>query len=147
MSSPKSMLAHFILLKVCNVPTQGMQLILCRRRGAGHKSRAQHFPADLSHDCTLKMAFPCRYVDLVNVFGLPTNRKCYIYHSTVDFLYFKYARKLNHFEIWKDHLPAFAQAFLDFGSPYDNLGSIFDGHNVVFLWCCLPVGLGILILV
>lgn len=114
--------------------------ILCGRKGTGSRNRAQHFPADICLLIVLRrMAFPCRFVDLVNVFGLPTNRICDIYHSTVDFLYFKFARKLNRFEIWKEHFPAFAQAFRDFGAPYDSLASIFDGHNVE---CCRPGGLG-----
>ena len=86
-----------------------------------------------------RMAFPCRFVDLVNIFGLPTNRICDIYHSTVDYLYFQFAKKLNKFEIWKDHFPAFAQAFKDFGAPYDNLVNTFDGHNLA---CCRPRGPG-----
>ncbi len=72
---------------------------------------------------------------------VPTNRICDICHSTVDLLYVKFARKLNRFEIWKEHFPAFAQAFQDFGAPYDSMAGIFDGHNIT---CChgRPGGLG-----
>jgi hypothetical protein len=118
----------------------GNKSILCGRTGSGIRNRAQHFPADICLMIMLRrMAFPCRFVDLVNFFGLPTNRICDIYHSTIDFLYFKFARKLNRFEIWKEHFPAFAQAFRDFGAPYDHLSAIFDGHNIE---CCRPGGLG-----
>jgi hypothetical protein len=118
----------------------GSRSILCGRKGAGIRNRAQYFPADICIMIVLRrMAFPCRFVDLVNIFGLPTNRICDIYHSTVDFLYIKFARKLNRFEIWKEHFPAFAQAFQDFGAPYDSMAGIFDGHNIT---CCRPGGLG-----
>ena len=62
----------------------GSKSILCGRKGPGIKNRAQYFPADLCLMIVLRrMAFPCRFVDLVNIFGLPTNRICDIYHSTV----------------------------------------------------------------
>ncbi len=103
----ESILECFILLNVCNLLTMicsskmfrfgrehfyqvlvAMKLdgsrsssILCRRKGTDIKNRAQYFPADI---CLLiflqRMAFPCRFVDLVNIFGLPTNRICNIYH-------------------------------------------------------------------
>ncbi len=51
--------------------------ILCGRKG-----KAQYFPADL---CLLvdlqRLAYPCRFVDLVNFFGLPSNKICDIFHK------------------------------------------------------------------
>ena len=78
-----------------------------------------------------RMAYPIRFSDLVNIFGLPAHRICEIFHSTIDFLYLTYAQKLNRFEIWKDHFPAFAQEFKRFGAPYDNMINIIDGHNII----------------
>lgn len=102
--------------------------------------RREHFCQMLTAMKVLRrMGFPCKFVDLVNIFGLLTNRICDVYHFPMDFLYFKFARKPNWFEIWKGHFPSLAQAFRDFGAPYDSLASIFDGHNLV---CCRPGGLG-----
>jgi hypothetical protein len=109
--------------------------ILCGRKG-----KAQYFPADLCLLIVLRrLAYPCRFVDLVNVFGLPSNRICDIFHSTIDYLYVSYARKLHQFAIWSEHLPIFAQAMQAMGAPYSNLSNIFDGHFVGF---CRPGGLG-----
>ncbi len=53
--------------------TGKQQMILCGRAGAGIRSRAQFFPADICLMLALRrMAFPFRFVDLVNIFGLPT---------------------------------------------------------------------------
>ena len=92
----------------------GNKSILCGMKGR----RAQYFPADVCLMVVLRrFAFPCRFVDLVNIFGLPTHRICDIFHSTIDLLYIRYAKKLNRLEIWKDHFPAFARALKDFGAP------------------------------
>ena len=49
------------------------------------QGRAQYFLADLCLMIVLRrMEFPCRFVDLVNVFGLPSHRLCDIFHSTID---------------------------------------------------------------
>ena len=109
--------------------------ILCGRQG-----RAQYFQADLCVMIVLRrMAFPCRFVDLVNVFGLPSHRICDIFHSTIDLLYKRYAHKLNQLKIWESHFPAFAKAMKEFGAPYDTLVGIFDGHDIDV---CRPGGLG-----
>ena len=58
----------------------GNKSILCGRKGR----RAQYFPADVCLMVVLRrFAFPCRFVDLVNIFGLPTHRICDIFHSTM----------------------------------------------------------------
>ena len=106
----------------------------------GRKGKAQYFPADICLLVVLRrLAYPCRFVDLVNVFGLPSNRICDIFHTTIDYLYASYARKLNQYAIWSDHLPIFAQAMKEMGAPYNNLCNIFDGHFVAF---CRPGELG-----
>lgn len=106
----------------------------------GRDKREQKYPAHLCLMVVLRrLSFPCRFVDLVNIFGLPSNRLCDIFHSTVDFLYEEYARTLNQYSIWCDHFPSFAKALHDYGAPYDNLVSIFDGH---FIAVCRPGGLG-----
>ena len=58
----------------------GNKSILCGMKGR----RAQYFPADVCLMVVLRrFAFPCRFVDLVNIFGLPTHRICDIFHSTM----------------------------------------------------------------
>ena len=58
----------------------GNKSILCDRKGR----RAQYFPADVCLMVVIRrFAFPCRFVDLVNIFGLPTHRICDIFHSTM----------------------------------------------------------------
>ena len=57
----------------------GNKAILCGRKG-----RAQYFPADVCLLVVLRrLAFPCRFVDVVNIFGPPTHRICDIFHSTL----------------------------------------------------------------
>ena len=106
----------------------------------GRARRSQYFSAEICLRIVLRrLAYPCRFVDLVDIFGLPSNRICDIFHSTVDFLYTVYARKLNQYSIWTDWFPDFAKAMKDFGAPYENLVNIFDGH---FFAVCRPGGLG-----
>jgi hypothetical protein len=110
-------------------------IILC-----GRERRQIRVHAEIALMVVLRrLAFPCRFVDLVNVFGMPSNRICDIFHSTVDHLYDKFARRLNQYSIWIDYFPAFARAMQEFGAPYDNLINIFDGH---FIAVCRPGGLG-----
>ena len=47
-----------------------------------------------------RLAFPSRFVDLVLIFGIPSNRICDISHSSNGYPYLKYAQKLNSFDIW-----------------------------------------------
>ena len=109
--------------------------ILC-----GRKHKAQYFPADICLMVLLRrLAFPSRFVDLVLVFGIPSNRICDIYHSMIDYIYFRYAKKLNQFSIWVDKFPEFAQVFRRAGSPYPNQIMNFDGN---FKGTCRPGGLG-----
>jgi hypothetical protein len=107
----------------------------------GRKDKAQYFRADICLLVVLRRpAYPCRFVDLVNVFGLPSNRICDIFHTMIYYLYALYATKLNQYAIWSDNLPIFAQAMKAMGATYNNLCNIFDGHFVAF---CRPGGLGI----
>ena len=106
----------------------------------GRSGRGTYFPADICFMVVLRrLAFPCRFFDMVNMFGIPSNRLCDIFHSTIDFLHTRYAKKLNEFTTWEQYFPAFAAAMQHAGAPYDNLISIFDGNCTA---CCRPGGLG-----
>jgi hypothetical protein len=60
----------------------------------GRKRKGQRFPADICLMVVLRrLAYPCRFVDLVNMFGIPSNRLCDIFHSTLDYLYHRFAEK------------------------------------------------------
>ena len=111
------------------------KFILCGRKG-----KAQYFPADICMMILLRcLAYPSLFVDLLLIFGLPSNRICYIFHSMVDYLYEKYAKKLNQFMIWKDHFSVFPEMMQRAGALYPNLICIFDGN---FKGICRPGGLG-----
>ena len=109
----------------------------------GRKGRQQFYPADICMMVVLRrLATPCRFVDLVNLFGIPSNRLCDIFHSTIDFLYQRYAKKICDFETWKPHFGEFAALMTKYGSLFRNLAGLTDGN-----WCstCRPGGLGNLI--
>jgi hypothetical protein len=107
--------AHFY--EVLDAMKISGELIKCGRKG-----KYSLYPADLCLMVVLRrLSYPCRFVDLVNIFGLPSNRIIEIFHSTVDFLFVRFAQKLNQFSIWTQHFPHFAQAMEAFGAPFNNL--------------------------
>ena len=58
--------------------------ILC-----GRKNKAQYFPADICMMVLMRrLAYPCRFADMVLIFGIPSNRLCDIYHSMIDYMCF-----------------------------------------------------------
>ena len=76
------------------------------------KNKAQYFPADICMmDLMRRHAYPCRFADMVLIFGIPSNRLCDIYHSMIDYIHDRYTRKLNQFEIWVSKFPEFARFF------------------------------------
>ena len=109
--------------------------ILC-----GGKGHSQYFPADICLMVVMsRLAFPSRFVDLVLIFGIPSGRICDIFHSTIDYLYLRYAQKLNKFDIWVPKFPEFAAVFRRAGSTFPNQIANFDGN---FKGLCRPGGLG-----
>ena len=106
----------------------------------GRKNKQQVFPADICLMVVLRrFAYPCRMFDLINIFGIDSTRLNEIFHTTIDWLYFTYAKALNQFSIWMSKFPEFAYRMKMFGAPYENLIGIFDGH---FIPVCRPGGLG-----
>ncbi len=98
--------------------------ILC-----GRKNKAQYYPADICMMVLMRrLAFPCRFADMVLIFGIPSNRLCDIYHTMIDYIHDRYARKLNRFEIWISKFPEFAAVFRRAGLPYPNQIMNFDGN-------------------
>ena len=59
----------------------------------GRKGRHVFYPAEV---CLLvmlrRLAYPCRFSDLVQEFGIPSNRLCEIFHCMVDIIFEKYRR-------------------------------------------------------
>ncbi len=54
----------------------------------GRKRKGQKFPADICLMVILqRLAYPCRFVDLMNIFWIQSNRLCDIFHSTLDYLF------------------------------------------------------------
>ena len=109
--------------------------ILC-----GGKSHSQYIPADICLMVVMsRLAFPSTFVNLVLIFGIPSGRICDIFHSTIDYLYLRYAQKLNKFDIWVPKFPEFAAVFRRAGSPFPNQIANFDGN---FKGLCRLGGLG-----
>ena len=97
-----------VMLQAWNLDSS-KSILRCRQ------GRAQYFPAALFVMIVLRrMVISCRFVDQDNLFRLPSHRICDIFHSTIDVLYERYARKLNQLKIWDTHFPAFVTAMKDF---------------------------------
>jgi hypothetical protein len=84
----------------------------------GRKRKGQRFPADICLMVVLRrLAYPCRFVDLVNMFGIPSNRLCDIFHSTLDYLFHRFAEKCQNITTWLPFPPDFCAAMRDYDSP------------------------------
>ena len=106
----------------------------------GRIRKGQRFPADICLMVVLRrLAYPCRFVDLVNMFGIPSNRLCDIFHFTLDYLYHRFAEKCQNITTWLPFFPDFCTAMRDYGSPYANLIGLLDGN---FMKTSRPCGLG-----
>jgi hypothetical protein len=106
----------------------------------GRRKKGQSFPADICLMVVLRrLAYPCRFNDLVNVFGIPSNRICDIFHSTLDYLFHRFAEKIQNITTWLPFFPDFCEAMSRYGSPYANLIGLLDGN---FMQTCRPGGLG-----
>ena len=103
-------------------------------------NRVRRYPSDLCLMLVLRrLSFPCRYFDLVDEFGLPSNRLCDIFKGTLQWLYETYAQRLTDFRIWVPFFREFARAMSDMGSPYDNHIALTNG---TFMGISRPGGLG-----
>ena len=66
----------------------------------GRPGRFCSYPSELCCMVVLRrLAFPCRFVDLVEEFGVPSNRLCDIFHATIDLIFDKYSTILE-LETW-----------------------------------------------
>ena len=78
------------------------------------------FPADLCIMVVLhRLAYPCRFWQLVNIFSLPSNRIAEMYHTAIDYLYFKYKHTID-FGKWRSCFGQFADLLHEYGSPYEH---------------------------
>ena len=97
------------------------------------------YPADVCMMVLLRrLSYPCTFWQLATEFGIPSNRLCEIFHTTLDIIYDRY-HGLIEFETWIPFFPEMAQTFEDYGSPFDSLVGLVDGN---FLRFCRPRGLG-----
>ncbi len=105
----------------------------------GRKGRHVFYPAEV---CLLvmlrRLAYPCRFSDLVQEFGIPSNRLCEIFHCMVDIIFEKY-HKIIEIETWVPYFDDFAAVFRHYGAPYFDLVGLIDGN---FAATCRPGGLG-----
>ena len=75
-----------------------------------------NYPAELCIMVVLRrLSFPCSFHDLVDVFGFADNRLSDMYHTAIEFLYFKY-KKLVSLESWVPYFPAFADLMQEYGA-------------------------------
>jgi len=62
----------------------------------GRPGRFCSYPSELCFMVVLRrLAFPCRFADLVEEFGVPSNRLCDIFHATIDLIFDKYSTILE----------------------------------------------------
>jgi hypothetical protein len=85
-----------------------------------------------------RLSYPCRFWEMTEEFGMPSNRLCEIFHATLEIIYDRY-HSLIEFETWLPYFSDFARVFEDYGSPYADFVGLIDGD---FLRMCRPGGLG-----
>jgi hypothetical protein len=104
----------------------------------GEKAHAHNFPAELCIMVVLRrLSSPCSFHELVDIFGFPDNRLAEMFHTGVEYLYFKY-KKLVSLESWVPYFPAFADLNHEYGSPYRSNVAMVDRTLTEF---CRPGGL------
>jgi hypothetical protein len=114
--------------------------IKCRSGPAksGQHAHVHNYPAEICIMVVLRrLAYPCTFENLVNIFGYPKNRICDIYHAGIDYIYFKY-KKLVNLETWVPFFGKFADLYSEYGSPYASNVAMIDG---TFTAICRPGGL------
>jgi hypothetical protein len=86
-----------------------------------------------------RMAYPSRYVDLVNEYNLPSMRIREIFHATLSWVFSKYAYRLLQPASYCGYIQLFADALTRFSPPFPNLVVIIDGS---FMHIFRAMGLG-----
>ena len=105
----------------------------------GIGKRFHWYPADLCIMVLLRrLAYPCRFFYLVEIFGIESNRLCEMYHAAVEFIYSKYS-KLCDPQTWTRFFSNFADLMHKYGCPYRNNVGLLDG---TFTRSCRAGGLG-----
>ena len=64
----------------------------------GKNAHVHNYPAELCIMVVLRrrgLSFPCSFHFLVDVFGFADNRLSDIYHTAIEFLYFKYKKLVS----------------------------------------------------
>ena len=105
------------------------KIFKCRGGSAqrGRKAHVHNYSAELVIMVVLRrLSFPGSFHDLVDVFGFPDNRLVEMYHTGIDYLYFKY-KKLVSLESWVQYFPQFADLYHAYGSPYPSNVAMIDG--------------------
>jgi hypothetical protein len=63
---------------------------------SGKEAHVHNYPADLCMMAVLlSLSFPSSFKELVDIFGLPSNRISYMYHTGLEFIYCKYRKLVN----------------------------------------------------
>ena len=110
-----------------------------KRIMVGKKGHYAYYPAEVGLLVVLRrLAYPCRFSDLVQEFGIKSNRLCDIFHCMVDIIYEMY-HKFIEFETWMPFCDEFANVFRQYGAPFGDLIGLLDGN---FAATCRPGGLG-----
>ena len=119
--------AHFLLL-MDEMELTG-KIFKCSSGPAdrGRQAHVHNYPADLCIMVVLcRLSYPCTFHKLVDIFGVPSNRISDMYHTAVEFLYFRF-KKLVSLETWVPYFSDFAAAFRSYGSPYESTVGMIDG--------------------
>ena len=77
-----------------------------------------------------RLAFPCRFSDLVPLFGRSVPDLCYIFNKTLDMLYDRFGRLLTSFDqewLSKVNLKKYSDCIFAKGAPLDNCLGFIDG--------------------
>ena len=92
----------------------------------GNFGHSNYYPSEVCLMVTLcRLAYPCRFADLVEEFGISSNRLCDIFHATIDLIYAKYSSLLL-LETWIPYFDLFAEVMRSYGSPYTDLVGLID---------------------
>ena len=105
----------------------------------GQAGKKKKYRADVCLLVVLRrLSYPVRFFDMVEDFGIPSNRLCEIFHSTIDVIFERF-HAIIEFSNWIPFFARFADIMKAFGSPYDDLIALTDGN---FMATCRPGGLG-----
>ena len=90
----------------------------------------QRYPADLCIMVLLRLlSYPCRVFDMVDIFGIKSNRLCEMYHAAVEYIHARY-HKLCDPNTWTQFFPVFADIMHCYRCPY-------PGRTMLGCWMAL----------